>query len=66
MGGRHHKFFVEFIKFNTIRANILNIVSRYKIHIDLDELVDNLSVAQRQIVEIIKLLYRESMVLILD
>ncbi len=55
-----------FIKFNTIRANILNIISRYKIHIDLDELVDNLSVAQRQIVEIIKLLYRESMVLILD
>ena len=54
-----------FINFEKIQPEINALLKLYDININLNELVMNLSVAQRQMVEIIKLLYRNAKVLIL-
>ena len=55
-----------FINFEKIQLEINALLKLYDIILNLNELVMNLSVAQRQMVEIIKLLYRNAKVLILD
>lgn len=55
-----------FINFAKIQTGIKALLKLYDINMNLGELVTNLSVAQKQMVEIIKLLYRNAKVLILD
>ena len=55
-----------FINFAKIQTGIKALLKLYEINMNLGELVTNLSVAQKQMVEIIKLLYRNAKVLILD
>ena len=55
-----------FINFAKIQIEIKALLKLYDINMNLSELVTNLSVAQKQMVEIIKLLYRNAKVLILD
>ena len=55
-----------FINFSKIQTEIKALLKLYDINLNLSELVTNLSVAQKQMVEIIKLLYRNAKVLILD
>ena len=55
-----------FINFAKIQTEIKDLLKLYDINMNLSELVTNLSVAQKQMVEIIKLLYRNAKVLILD
>ena len=55
-----------FINFAKIQTEIKALLKLYDINMNLGELVTNLSVAQKQMVEIIKLLYRNAKVLILD
>ena len=51
---------------NLARARILSLVSDYGLKVDPDALVDSLSVGERQRVEILKALYRDARILILD
>ncbi len=55
-----------FIDEKTARAVIGEIMEIYNLHVELDAKIYQLSVGQKQRVEIIKALYRESRVLILD
>ena len=55
-----------FINFAKIQTEIKALLKLYDINMNLSELVTNLSVAQKQMVEIIKLLFRNAKVLILD
>ena len=55
-----------FINFAKIQTGIKALLKLYDINMNLGELVTNLSVAQKQMVEIIKLLFRNAKVLILD
>lgn len=54
------------IDYTEDRKKIEKIAKQMKLFINLDTIVDNLSIADKQKVEIIKVLYRESNVLILD
>lgn len=49
-----------------IKKNIQAAMERYKIHIDPDALVKNLSVAEQQMAEILKILVRDPELIILD
>ena len=54
------------LKKSAIHARIGNLSEKYGIHISPDALVSQLSMGEKQQVEILKLLYRQSSVLILD
>lgn len=55
-----------FITTANARRKIEEIIKRYNLFVDLDEIVSNLTVGQQQKVEIIKVLYRDSEILIFD
>ena len=55
-----------FVRFGEGRKAITDLLDRYAIELDLDHLVGHLSVGRRQLVEIVKLLYRRAEMLILD
>ena len=55
-----------FVDFKTARHQVRSLLKEYKLSLDLDQLIEDLAVGQRQLVEILKLLYRNSTVLILD
>lgn len=55
-----------FVNKKKIRNKLLDICSRYEIDIDLKKKVCNMSVGEKQIVEILKVLYRDADILILD
>ena len=55
-----------FIDTAAAREKIQKIMDEYDLHVDLDEPIYQLSVGQRQRVEIIKALYRDAKVLIMD
>ncbi len=48
------------------RAKLENLCTKYNFHIDLDEKIDDMSVGEQQKVEILKMLYRDSNILIFD
>ncbi|MGI6714258.1 MAG: ABC transporter ATP-binding protein [Bacilli bacterium] len=48
------------------RERIKEIANRYKLHVDLDAKVENISVGMQQRTEIIKMLYRDNDILIFD
>ncbi|WP_246018335.1 ABC transporter ATP-binding protein [Pelagibacterium montanilacus] len=54
------------VDFATARAKLEDIIATYGIRSRLDARVADLSVSERQVVEILKVLYREAEVLILD
>ena len=55
-----------FIDSAAAREKITKIMDEYDLHVNLDERIYQLSVGQRQRVEIIKALYREAKILIMD
>lgn len=55
-----------FVNFNLATTNVQSLISKYDLKIDLTQKISHLSVGQRQAVEILKLLYRNSQLLILD
>lgn len=55
-----------FVRFDPARRRLADIAQRYGIGVDVDSRVADLSVSERQIVEILKVLYREADMLILD
>ncbi|MFN4273555.1 MAG: ABC transporter ATP-binding protein [Aliihoeflea sp.] len=55
-----------FVDFSSARRKLEDIAGRYGIRIRLNARVETLSVSERQMVEILKVLYREAEVLILD
>lgn len=54
------------IDYKTAREQVVNISEKYGLKVDPDEKIENLSVGLQQRVEILKALYREAKVLILD
>ncbi len=48
------------------RTKLENLCTKYNFHIDLDEKIDDMSVGEQQKVEILKMLYRDSNILIFD
>ena len=60
------KPFLKNIKLAKYRSEIQKVMNLYSLNIDLDQYVDELSVGEKQRVEIIKVLYRGAKILILD
>lgn len=56
----------SFIVYKNARNKIMEIVEKYNLQIDLDKKISELTVGQQQKVEIIKMLYRDSDILIFD
>jgi simple sugar transport system ATP-binding protein len=54
------------IDYKKARKQVVEISGRYKLKVDPDELIENLSVGLQQRVEILKALYRQASILILD
>ncbi len=54
------------IDFGSARKKLQAVANEYGLNVDLDELVETLEVGERQRVEIIKVLYRDAEILILD
>lgn len=55
-----------FLTTKEARVKINSIMEKYNLYVDLDEVIYNLTVGQQQKVEIIKVLYRDSEILIFD
>ena len=55
-----------FIDRNSARQKINELSERYKLYVDPDMIIENISVGMQQRVEILKMLYRENEVLIFD
>ena len=55
-----------FIKPIEARKKLENLCEKYNFHIDLDEKIDDMSVGEQQKVEILKMLFRDSNILIFD
>lgn len=55
-----------FLKLNQAREKLQSIFEKFRFDVSLDERVENLSVAAQQKIEIVKLLYRDVDILILD
>ncbi len=54
------------IDYSSPRKEISKIVSEYKLNLNLDSKISDLTVGQQQRVEILKMLYRNSDILIFD
>lgn len=54
------------LDYKTPRAKLLDLSQRYKLRVDLDALISDISVGMQQRVEILKMLYREADILIFD
>jgi ABC-type uncharacterized transport system ATPase subunit len=50
----------------TARSRIRDLIDRYGIDVDIDKRVDDLSVGEEQKVEILKVLYRDAQIIIMD
>lgn len=55
-----------FLQMKKAKREILNIMQKYNLVVDLDEKIENISVGMQQRVEILKALYRGAQILILD
>ena len=60
------KPFLKNIKLSKYRSEIKKVMDTYSLNIDLNQYVEELSVGEKQRVEIIKVLYRGAKILILD
>jgi simple sugar transport system ATP-binding protein len=66
LGDESTKTPIRILKRDEVAARILELSERHGLHVDPDVKVQNLSVGVRQRVEIIKVLYRNANILILD
>ncbi len=55
-----------FLQLDNARKRIKELSEQYKLRVDPDALIENISVGQQQRVEILKMLYRDSEILIFD
>lgn len=55
-----------FLRYDDARKKVIELSERYKLKIDPDSLIKDISVGQQQRVEILKMLYRQSDILIFD
>lgn len=55
-----------FLNLNKSRKILLDIIAKYNLGINLDEKVCNISISEKQKIELLKLLYRKSEILIFD
>ena len=55
-----------FLKLDNARTQVIELSRRYKLEIDPDALISNITVGMQQRVEILKMLYRENEILIFD
>ena len=55
-----------FISKRIARQKVEDLIARYGLHVDLDELVSDITVGQQQRVEILKMLFRDNEILIFD
>ncbi len=55
-----------FLNYNKSRQKVQELVDKYGLHVDLDAKIENISVGMQQRVEILKALYRNADILILD
>ncbi len=55
-----------FLQKKTARAKVQALSEKYGLHVDLDALVENISVGMQQRTEILKMLYRDNEILIFD
>lgn len=63
LGKEHGDVFVDYKR---AREDIISLAKKYNFKLDVDELVENLSVGVKQRVEILKTLYRGANIIILD
>lgn len=64
LGAETTKF--GFLKKDTARAKLQNLIDKYHLHVDIDALIEDISVGMQQRVEILKMLYRDNEILIFD
>jgi ABC-type uncharacterized transport system ATPase subunit len=55
-----------FLKYDKAREKMVKIIETYKLKVDLDAFIKDLTVGQQQRVEILKMLYRDSNIMIFD
>jgi simple sugar transport system ATP-binding protein len=55
-----------FLKFREAKAKIEDLSNKYKLKVDVNNLISDISVGQQQRVEILKMLYRDAEILIFD
>lgn len=55
-----------FLKFEEAKKRINELSERYKLKVDVDAVIEDISVGQQQRVEILKMLYRQAEILIFD
>lgn len=55
-----------FLKKDEAREKVIALSEKYGLHVDPDELIENITVGMQQRVEILKMLYRENDILIFD
>jgi len=55
-----------FLDLSEARAKLLDLTDKYKLKVDLDMLIEDMTVGMQQRVEILKMLYRENSILIFD
>lgn len=55
-----------FLKMDEARKKVVELSERYKLHVDPDAYISDISVGMQQRVEILKMLYRENEILIFD
>ncbi len=64
LGAEDSKFGV--LDMSKARKKVADLVAHYKLNIDLDEKIENITVGMQQRVEILKMLYRDNDILIFD
>ncbi|MCF0218009.1 MAG: ABC transporter ATP-binding protein [Malacoplasma sp.] len=57
---------IGFMQKNDDRKKVANLIKKYKFNLDLDQKVSQLSVGQQQKIEILKVLFRDSEIIIFD
>ncbi|HOP57492.1 MAG TPA: ABC transporter ATP-binding protein [Bacillota bacterium] len=55
-----------FLQKKDARQKVIELSEKYKLHVDVDALIEDISVGMQQRVEILKMLYRENDILIFD
>ncbi|MBR0439385.1 MAG: ABC transporter ATP-binding protein [Bacilli bacterium] len=61
-----NKHLFKLIDYKKARSEIIEIINKYDLHVDLDKKIKDISVEMQQKVEIIKMLYRHNDILIFD
>ena len=64
LGSETTKF--GFLKKKDARAKVIELSEKYKLHVDVDALIEDITIGMQQRVEILKMLYRDNEILIFD